>query len=107
KSLDKAPPPRELIDYIKDEPLAFPPGSRYAYSNSDNILVALMAQAATGMSYEDALAAQVLRPLGLDKTSLPSGTELPEPALHGYEIAPPDPPEDVTSVVAAGWAWAS
>jgi D-alanyl-D-alanine carboxypeptidase len=107
KSLDTPPAPRALLDFIEDEPLVFPPGSRYEYSNSDNILVGLMVEAATGMSYADALAAQVTKPLGLDHTSLPVGTDIPEPTFRGYDVAPPDPPEDDTNLLAAGWAWAS
>ena len=34
----------------RDEPLDFPAGSRYEYSNTDNIVVAMMAEAATGRS---------------------------------------------------------
>jgi D-alanyl-D-alanine carboxypeptidase len=106
-SLDKAPAPRQLIEYVRTEPLAFAPGSRYEYSNSDNIFVALMVEAATGKSYVDELRSQVLGPLGLSHTSLPSGTELPEPLFHGYDVNPPMPPEDVSNLLAGGWAWAS
>jgi D-alanyl-D-alanine carboxypeptidase len=106
-SPDVAPPPRELLSFIEDEPLVFPPGSRYAYSNSENIIVGLIAEAVTGGSYADALATQVYEPLDLDETSLPDSTELPAPTFHGYDIAPPDPPEDITNATSAGWAWAS
>jgi D-alanyl-D-alanine carboxypeptidase len=49
----------------------------------------------------------VLQPLGLDETSLPVGVEIAEPVLHGYDLAPPAAPEDITGLIAAGWAWAS
>jgi hypothetical protein len=39
ESLEVAPPPRELLEFVKDEPLNFTPGSQYRYSNSDNIAV--------------------------------------------------------------------
>jgi D-alanyl-D-alanine carboxypeptidase len=39
--------PPELIAYVANEPLLFPPGSAYKYSNTDNIVVGLMAEAAT------------------------------------------------------------
>jgi CubicO group peptidase (beta-lactamase class C family) len=65
----KAPPPEELLSFVEDEELLFDPGSEYHYSNSDNIVVALMVEAATGMSYEDLLREQVYRPLGLRKTT--------------------------------------
>jgi D-alanyl-D-alanine carboxypeptidase len=106
-SSDKAPPPRQLIDYVRAEPLTFAPGSRYEYSNSDNIFVGLMVEAATGKPYVDEVQSQVLGPLGLKHTSLPSGTELPEPLFHGYDVNPPMPPEDVSNLLAGGWAWAS
>jgi D-alanyl-D-alanine carboxypeptidase len=43
----EAPPPEELLSYVEDEPLNFEPGTRYEYSNSDNIAVGLMIEAAT------------------------------------------------------------
>ena len=106
-SLDVAPPPRELLSFIEDAPLVFPPGSQYAYSNSDNIIVGLIVEAVTGGSYADALAAQVYEPLDLDATSLPAGTEIAAPTFHGYDLDPPEPPVDATNVLAGGWAWAS
>ena len=66
-----------------------------------------MIQAATGKTYAEALKEQVLTPLGLDSTSLPEGIEMPEPVLRGYDLDPPNPPEDVTEQIAAGWSWAS
>jgi D-alanyl-D-alanine carboxypeptidase len=106
KSPLKAPPPRALLSYAANR-LDFSPGSKYRYSNSDNIVVALMMEAATGRSYERLLRARVFAPLGLRNTSLPRGAALPSPYVHGYELAPPKAPVDVTDVIAAGWAWAS
>jgi len=84
-----------------------PPGSAYGYSNTDNILVGLMVQAATGHTYESELASLVLDPLGLAHTSLPHGADLPAPYAHGYQLSDGSPPEDVTHLFAAGWTWAS
>ncbi|MFM9694611.1 serine hydrolase domain-containing protein [Streptomyces europaeiscabiei] len=99
--------PRRLLDFVADEPLRFRPGSRYQYSNSDNIAVALMAEAATHRPYEELLRRLVYRPLGLNDTSLPLGYELPEPYMHGYAVEPPAPPEDVSEVLSASGVWAS
>ncbi|MFE9442311.1 serine hydrolase domain-containing protein [Streptomyces sp. NPDC006602] len=98
---------RRLLDYVADEPLRFPPGSRYRYSNSDNIAVALMAEAATGTTYERLLRELVYEPLRLRDTSLPQGYRLPEPYLHGYDVTPPGPPEDVSEILGASGVWAS
>ena len=102
-----APPPEKLLDFVKDEPLVFAPGSKYEYSNSDNIVVGLVVQEATGDAYEEALQEQVYEPLGLSRTSLPAGPDLPVPFIHGYDLDGEGPPEDISEIVAAGWAWAS
>ncbi len=102
-----APPPRALLGFVAHEDLEFRPGSRYQYSNSDNIVVALMIEAVTRTPYARALRTHVLWPLRLRRTSLPAVVELPHPFIHGYEPAVV-PPEDVSEVVAfGGWAWAS
>jgi len=64
-SFKKAPPPEKLLTYVYNEDPLFEPGSRYHYSNSDNVAVALMVESATGRSYEGQLREQVYEPLGL------------------------------------------
>jgi D-alanyl-D-alanine carboxypeptidase len=103
-----APPPRALLSYVEDEPLDFEPGSEYSYSNTDNIAVGLMVEAATGKPYEQQLGEQVYAPLGLKKTSLPRGANLREPFIHGYDNDPSQqPPDDISEALASGWVWAS
>jgi D-alanyl-D-alanine carboxypeptidase len=106
KSPLKPPPPRDLLSYAGSA-LTFTPGSTYEYSNSDNIVVGLMIEAATGKSYESQLQQRVFGPLGLRHTSLPAGAAVPAPFIAGYAVDPPKAPEDVTGVIAAGWSWAS
>jgi D-alanyl-D-alanine carboxypeptidase len=101
------PSPTFLLRFIARERLAFTPGAEYRYSNTDNFVIALMAEAATHMTYKQLLAAYVYRPLGLTNTSLPTGPALPSPYVHGYELASPNPPEDVSTLVSAAYAWAS
>ncbi|MFF2503826.1 serine hydrolase domain-containing protein [Streptomyces sp. NPDC058067] len=98
---------RKLLGFVADKGLAFRPGSRYAYSNSDNIAVALMAEAATGRRYEQLLEHLVYRPLDLRHTSLPRGYRLPGPALHGYDVSPSAPPADVSELLGGSGVWAS
>lgn len=98
---------RRLLDYVADEPLRFTPGSRYLYSNSDNIAVALMAEAATRTPYEQLLRKLVHAPLRLRATSLPQGYRLPRPYLHGYDVDPPAPAVDVSEILGASGVWAS
>jgi D-alanyl-D-alanine carboxypeptidase len=107
-SFKNAPGPRKLLSYVEDEPLNFQPGTRYEYSNSDNVVVGLMVEDATGESYEQQLEEQVYGPLGLTKTSLPQGANLESPFIHGYDNDPSQQsPEDLSEVLASGWFWAS
>ncbi|MET7733420.1 serine hydrolase domain-containing protein [Streptomyces sp. NPDC005402] len=98
---------RRLLDYVADKPLLFKPGTQYRYSNSDNIAVALMAEAATHTPYEDLLRELVYAPLRLHSTSLPQGNRMPEPYLHGYDVSPSAGPQDVSEVIGMSGVWAS
>jgi D-alanyl-D-alanine carboxypeptidase len=99
--------PARIIRWVRRDPLVFRPGSRYAYSNTDNIVLGLMAEAVTGRSYGRLLRRFVFRPLGLGATSLPVTTRLPRPFLHGYLTEPGSPPEDVSTLLSPSGAWAS
>jgi D-alanyl-D-alanine carboxypeptidase len=100
--------PVQLIEYAATLPVNFPPGSRYEYSDTDNIVVGLMAQQATGQSYETLLKRLVFRRLRLRQTIMPPGFTLPQPFIHGYSFdAPGLPLEDVSEAISASGAWAS
>ena len=101
-------PPTGIIDWVRDDPLVFPPGSRYEYSNTDNIVVGLIAEAVTGTPYRDLLQEIVFGPAGLTQTSFPERRiPLPRPFIHGYVVDPPAPPQDVTTFLSPSGAWAS
>ena len=106
--------PEQLIGYVSDKPLAFPPGSKYQYSDTDNVVAGLIAEQVTGKSYNDLLKEIVTSPMDLPVTSLPDTVAMPEPKINGY--APADPaessaspggPQDVTDFLNPELAWAS
>ena len=99
--------PSDILDGVTDEPLLFSPGAHYRYSNSDNIVIGLMAQAASGRAYSRLLSRLVFGPLGLRSTSLPTGFRLPRPFVHGYEVEPGRPPEDVSTALSMSFVWAA
>jgi D-alanyl-D-alanine carboxypeptidase len=105
--LEEAPKPRRLLGFVADRDLRFDPGTKYRYSNSDNIVVGLMVEDATGRRYERVLADEVFEPLGLRSSSLPRGVQMRRPVLHGFDRADDGTLVDVTRLVAAGYAWAS
>jgi D-alanyl-D-alanine carboxypeptidase len=101
------PTPMFLLHFLAHDPLDFTPGSEYHYSNTDNFVVALMAQAVTHHNYAGLLRSRVYRPLGLTQTTLPRGSAMPKPYLHGYQPDLPNPPDDVSTGLSAAYSWAS
>jgi len=103
----QAPAPRELLMFVADKPLNFRPGSRYRYSNSDNIAVGLMVEAATGKDYATVLRQRVYRPARLTNTGLGPSLRLPAHFIHGYSREN-GAIQDVSEVIEfGGYAWAS
>jgi D-alanyl-D-alanine carboxypeptidase len=99
--------PATIIDWVRNDPLVFTPGSRYEYSNTDNIVVGLIAEAVTGESYGDLLAERIFGPARLGQTSFPTGVALPRPFIHGYVVEPGEKPQDVSTFLSPSGAWAS
>ena len=99
--------PQRIVDWVRADPLEFAPGSRYEYSNTDNIVVGLIAEALTGTPYGDLLEQIVFGPARLSQTSFPSKPALPNPFIHGYLVAPGEQPEDASTLLSPSGAWAS
>jgi D-alanyl-D-alanine carboxypeptidase len=99
--------PLELTAFVRDEPLEFTPGSKYHYSDTDNIAAGLMEEKVSGMPYEQLLAKRVFGPLGMRDSSLPRTQKMPRPFMHGYEVEPGKQPEDVSELLNPAGAWAS
>jgi D-alanyl-D-alanine carboxypeptidase len=99
--------PRRLARFVFGDKLTFRPGTSYAYSNTDNVVAALMAEKATGLSYNVLLRRLVFRPAGLHQTRLPRGTFLKPPYIHGYDNTGAPPREDLSRVLASGLTWSS
>jgi D-alanyl-D-alanine carboxypeptidase len=99
--------PGEIVDWVRAAPLEFAPGSRYEYSNTDNIVVGLIVEAVTGQPYGNALEELVFEPAKLRQTTFPSKPALPKPFIHGYVVEPGEPPTDVSTFLSPSGAWAS
>ncbi len=100
-------PPLELIDYVNDLDVGLPPGESYEYSDSDNIMVGLIAEAATGRTYDQLLKRKIYRPVGIRDTSLPDTLAMPKGYMHGYDRNDAGRFEDVSKFINPALAWAS
>ena len=58
----------DLVDWLRDKPLAFTPGERYGYSNANYSMLAHIIERVSGLSYGDFLETRILSPLGLENT---------------------------------------
>lgn len=61
--------PAELVALSVRHGPQFTPGSRYAYSNTNYVLLGMAIERITGHSYEQELREQIVEPLGLTETS--------------------------------------
>lgn len=95
--------PQRLLDIALAHPPTFPPGTDWAYSNTNYTLAGLVIEAVTGRSYADEVTDRIVEPLRLRSTRVPgSDPDLPAPSGRGYStlfVPGPDATVyDVTSV---------
>lgn len=56
---------QQLADLIMDKPLEFEPGERFSYSNSGPVILGLIIEKITGMSYYDYVNEYIYKPAGM------------------------------------------
>lgn len=90
--------PQEWVATATHGPLKFTPGTRQEYRGINYTLAALIIERATGHPYGKAVAARVLRPLGLNRTLVPGdGPHIHGPHVHGYLAMADGSLHDITS----------
>jgi D-alanyl-D-alanine carboxypeptidase len=67
-----------------DKKLDFPPGSKHGYSNTNYILLGLIAEKATGEKIEELFIKHLFEPLNLENTFLVPNMKTPEELVNGY-----------------------
>ena len=77
--------PRELVAIAETHPSTAPPGTKWAYSNTDYIVAGLLVEAVTGHPVGEELRTRIFEPLGLADTSFPmTSGNIPGYHAHGY-----------------------
>ena len=67
-----------MLDLVAEQPRDFPPGERFAYSNTNYIVAGLLLEQVTDMSTADNLRTRIVEPLELTHTYLaPDGARQP------------------------------
>lgn len=108
EDLDSAYSPMELIDIAAKHEPYFSPGKGVFYSNTNFLILGVIAEKITGNKISDEIRNRILIPLGLDQTSFPNTTDIPEPHARGYVYTDQSPtiPTDITALD-PNWAWAA
>ena len=73
--MDPKVTPAQLVALVAGKPLAFAPGSAWAYSNTNYVILGMLVEKVAGAPYESVLEREILRPLGLNSTT----TAIPAP----------------------------
>ena len=81
-----------FLSWLDGHPTAFPAGERFAYCNGGYVVLALLAERATGRSFHDLVDELVIRTAGLHDTAYLRTDALPADAAIGYVHAD-DAPE--------------
>ena len=81
---DAPTPPTQLLALVADRPLLFPPGSGYGYSNTNYVLLGLIVEALSGLSYSDDLEQRIFGPLGMTGTGYERDFSRVPNAATGY-----------------------
>ncbi len=97
------PTPEDLVKIAVSHPADFQPGQGWGYSNTNFVLAAMIVEKAAGMSYADAVAYRIARPLNLTGTYAPGNeTGFRGPHTSSYSrLMLPDadaPVHDVTEL---------
>ncbi|MXR69890.1 serine hydrolase [Shewanella sp. JBTF-M18] len=76
----------ELLELSFDYPLDFAPGTAFGYSNTNTVLLGLIAQKLDDSTLPEIMQRRLFAPLGMTQTLFPEITDnvLPEPYAHGF-----------------------
>lgn len=78
---------QEMLDMVQNEPLAFEPGTKSAYSNTGYYLLGMVIENVSGKDYCAYLQDEFFGPLGLSHTRCDSNTEIIKGRAQGYTVA--------------------
>jgi CubicO group peptidase (beta-lactamase class C family) len=81
--------PDELLGILKNEKPDFEPGEKYLYNNSGYYLLGLIIEKVSGLKYEEYLAKNFFKPLGMKHTFM-NDSNLPKQVAIGFRTSGPD-----------------
>lgn len=76
----------EMLGMVQNEPLAFEPGTKFAYCNTGYYLLGMIIEKVSGKDYCAYLQDEFFGPLGLTDTRCDSNTEIIKDRAQGYTV---------------------
>jgi D-alanyl-D-alanine carboxypeptidase len=76
----------QILALVRDAPLAFTPGDRFAYCNTGYYLLGMIIEKASGKTYPAFLTERIFKPLGMTSTSLDDYTDARPVRAKGYAV---------------------
>ena len=76
--------PEKLVEWFRDKPLEFEPGTKWNYSNSGYILLGYLIEKISGQSYSDFLQQNIFTPLGMKDSGYDSNSAIIAHRAAGY-----------------------
>ncbi|MDQ2862898.1 MAG: beta-lactamase family protein [Bacteroidota bacterium] len=76
--------PKQGVDFFKNEPLEFEPGTQFKYSNSNYFLLGYIIELITGKSYREYLEQNIFKPTGLTNTYYNQQEKIIPDRVAGY-----------------------
>lgn len=75
---------QELLSAAFSHPVNFAAGAEYEYSNTNTILLGVVAETVTGRPLAQLIQERIFGPLAMTHSVYMTGTELPAPFVHGF-----------------------
>ena len=101
-------PPRDLLDTALGKPAAFEPGTQWAYTNTNYVVLGMLVERVSQRPVGEQIDQRIVKKLGLSHTYFPAPGDRSIKGTHpqGYHLSADGKLEDITEMDPA-WAWAA
>ena len=101
-------PPRDLLDTALGKPAAFEPGTQWAYTNTNYVVLGMLVERVSQRPVGEQIDQRIIKKLGLSHTYFPAPGDKSIKGTHpqGYHLSADGKLEDITEMDPA-WAWAA
>ena len=100
--------PRDLLDTALSKPAAFEPGTQWAYTNTNYVVLGMLVERVSQRPVGEQIDERIVKKLGLSHTYFPAPGDRSIKGTHpqGYHLSAEGKLEDITEMDPA-WAWAA